>query len=84
VEPGRIDEEDDAGDQDLARPTGDEEERRKHDSPESELRQTHRGCEVEHVPREPVDERPDQDHCDERRDRNRDPACDERTEPEDA
>jgi hypothetical protein len=82
VEPGGIDQEDDAGDHDLARPAHDEEQGREHDSPEAQLRQAHRGCEVEHVPRQPEDQRPEQDHRDERYERNGQAAGDKGADPE--
>ena len=43
VEPGRVDEEDDGRDQDLAEPTDDEEQRCENDAPEAQLRQADRG-----------------------------------------
>ena len=55
----------------------------RHDAQESQLRKTHRGCEVEHVPGEPEHQRPDEDHCEERRERNDKPTGDEDADPED-
>ena len=69
--------------EDLAEPADDEEQRREHDAPESQLRKTHRGCEVEHVPGEPEHQRPDEDHCQERCKRNDEPTGDEHADPED-
>ena len=83
VEPRGLDHEDDGGNGDLAEPGDDEEHRREHDSPETQLRETHCGCEVEHVPREPEQQRPEQDRCDQRRERNGKPTGDENADPED-
>ena len=82
MEPGRIDEEDDARDHDLAEPAGDEERRREHDAPETQLRKSDRGCEVEHVPRDPEEQRTEEERCDERQERDGEPAGDESAEPE--
>ena len=84
MEPGRVDEEDDAGDHDLGEPADDEEHRCEHDPPEAEIGQTHRVPDVEHVPGEPEEERPQQGHRDERGDRHGDSAGDERADPENA
>ncbi len=53
VEPGRVDEEDDGRDHDLAEPANDEEQRRENDAPEAQLRKAHCGCKVEDVPSDP-------------------------------
>lgn len=84
VEPGRVDEEDDARDHDLAEPRDDEEERRENDPPERQLRQADGGCEVEHIPCEPEDQRAEQDSRGERRKHNGKPAGDEGADPEDS
>ena len=71
LEPGRLEEEDESGDHDLGEPADDEEQRCEHDPPEAELGQADRGPEVEHVPGEPEDDRPNQDHhqdCDDHHD----------------
>jgi hypothetical protein len=82
VEPGGIDEEDDAGDHDFAEPARNEEHRRENDAPETQFRKAHRGCEVEHVPSDPEEKGTDQERCDECQERNDQPAGDERAEPE--
>lgn len=84
VEPGGIDEENDGSDDDFAEPPDEEEQGREHDAPETQLRQTHGGCEVEHVPGEPEQERPEQDRREERRERNGKPTGDENADPEDS
>ena len=53
VEPGRVDEEDDGRDHDLAEPADDEEQRRENDAPETQFRKADCGCEVENVPSDP-------------------------------
>lgn len=83
VEPGRLDEEDDGRDEDLAEPRDDEEQRREHDAPEPELRETHCGREVEHVPGEPEHDRSEQRRCDERRECDGKPTRDEHADSED-
>jgi hypothetical protein len=83
VEPGGIDKENDGHDDDFAEPRDDEEQRREHDPPEIQLRETHCGCEVEHVPSKPEQQRPEQDRCDQRRERNGKPTGDEYANPED-
>ena len=82
-EPGWVDQEDDAGDHDLAKPTDDEEQRRQHDPPEAELGQADRVREIEHVPSEPEEERGKQDHHCEHCGCDREPAGDKRSDPED-
>src|SRR6476661_5361160 len=82
-EPGWVDQEDDAGDHDLAQPADDEKQRRKHDPPEAELGQADRVREVEHVPGEPEDEWRKQDHHREDYSRDRETSGDERPNPED-
>jgi GNAT superfamily N-acetyltransferase len=84
VEPGGIDEEDDACDQDFAEPACNEEHRRENDAPETQFRKAHRGCEVEHVPGDPEEKGTDQQHCEECQERNEEPAGDERAESEDS
>lgn len=83
VEPGGIDEENDACDDDFAEPRDDEEQRREHDSPETQPRKTNCGGEVEHVPGDPEHNRPDQNRGEERRERNGEPTGDENADPED-
>ena len=77
MEPGGIDEEDDAGDHDFAEPVRNQEQRRENDAPETQFGKADRGCEVEHVPSDPEEKGADQDRCDERQERNGDPAGDE-------
>jgi len=84
VEPGGIEEEDDGRDHDLAEPADDEEQRRENDAQEAQLRKADCGCKVEHVPSDPENQRADQDHSDECRERNRKPAGDEGANPKDA
>jgi hypothetical protein len=84
VEPGGVEEEDDGGDHDLSEPTDDEEQRRENDAPEAQLGKAHGGCKVEHVPRDPENQRAEQDRCDECRKRNDKPAGDEGADPKDA
>jgi hypothetical protein len=84
LKPGGIDEENDAGDNDLAEPADDEEHRCEDDSPEAQFRQAHCGCEVEHVPRDPEEKRTEEDRCEECRERDGKPARDECADPEDA
>jgi hypothetical protein len=84
VEPRRLDEEDDPGDRDLAQPAENKEERREHDPPEAQLGETHGGPEVEHVPGDPEEERPDENRRRKRGDRDGEPAGDERPDPKDA
>jgi hypothetical protein len=62
LEPGRVDEEDDRGDQDLAEPSENEEERRKNDPPETQFRKSDRVRKVQHVPSEPENQWPEQNH----------------------
>ena len=50
--------------------------------PEAQFRQTHRGCEVEHVPGEPEQQRPEQDHDREHREASSQPRRDEQAHPE--
>ena len=84
VEPGGLDEEDHGRDRDLAEPPDHEEQRREHDAPEAQLRKAHGGREVEHVPGEPEDHRPDQEHDEQRHERKDDPAGHQRADPENA
>ena len=84
VEPGGVDEEDDGCDHDLAEPADNEEERRKDDAPEAELRKAYCGCKVEHVPSDPERQRAEQDRCDDCCERNGKPAGYEGADPEDA
>src|SRR5438094_6278495 len=44
--------------------------RSENDAPETEFRKAHRGCEVEHVPRNPEDEGTEQERCGECEERN--------------
>ena len=69
-------------DQHLAEPRDDEEQRREHDRPEAQLRETHCLGEVEHVPGEPEDQRADQDRNEEHDERNREPTGDEGADPD--
>ena len=84
VEPGGVDEENDARDYNFAEPGDDEEQRRENDAPKTQLRKTHRGCEVEHVPRDPEEKGAEQNRSDERRERNGKSACDEGADPHDS
>jgi hypothetical protein len=84
VEPGRIDEEDDGRDHDLAEPADDEEQRRENDAPEGEFRKAYCGCKVEHVPSDPESERTEQDQPDECCERDGKPAGNEGANPKDA
>ena len=84
VEPGRIDEEDDAHDRDFAEPVRNEEQRRENDAPETQFRKADCGCEVEHVPSDPEEQGTDKDRCDDCQERDGDPSGDERAEPEDS
>ena len=59
-----------------AEPADDEEQLREHDPPEAELGEAECGAEVEHVPRDPEDERPEQDRRGERGKRDGAPAGD--------
>jgi hypothetical protein len=84
VEPGGVDEEDDGRDHDLAEPADDEEQRRENNAPEGQLRKAYCGCEVEHVPGDPENQRTEQDRCDECCERYGKSAGDESADPEDA
>jgi hypothetical protein len=84
VEPGGIDDEDDARDQDFAEPARNEEHRRENDAPETQFRKAHRRCEVEHVPGDPEEQRTEQEHRDECQKRKGEPAGDEGAESEDS
>ena len=84
VEPRRIDEEDDRGDHDLAEPADDEEQRREDDAPEASSGRPSARREIEDVPGDPEDERAEQDHGGERREREGEPAGDERADAKDA
>jgi hypothetical protein len=84
LEPGGIDEENDGRDDDFAEPPDHEEQRREHDAPETQLRKTYCGCEVEHVPCEPEQQRPEQERCDQPRKRNGKPTSDEGADPKDS
>lgn len=84
VEPGRIDEEDDAGDHNLWEPSNDQEKRCEHDPPEAKFGQADCVPEVEDVPGDPEDQRPEQDHRGERGDHHGESAGDQRADPEDA
>ena len=68
-------------DHDLAEPADDEEERREHDPPETQLRQAERGPEVEHVPGDPEDERTEQDRRGKCGERHCEPTGDESPDP---
>lgn len=84
MEPRRVDEEDDGRDHDLAEPAEDEEQGRENDPPEAELGQSHGVRKVEHVPREPEDQRAQQHRRGECRECDHKPARDERADSEDA
>jgi hypothetical protein len=84
VEPGRIDEEDDRRDHDLPEPADDEEEGGEKDAQEPQFGKTHGGCEVEHIPGDPENQRTDQDRCGECRERNGKPTRHEGADSKDA
>jgi hypothetical protein len=84
VKPRGIDEEDDARDHDFAEPACNKEQRCENDAPETQFWKAHCGCEVEHIPRDPEDEGTEQERCGECKQRNGEPARNERAEPEDS
>jgi hypothetical protein len=84
VEPGGIEEEDDGRDHDLAEPADDEEQRSENDAPEAQLGKADCGGKIEHVPSDPEDQRTQQDHCDECRERNGKAAGNECADSKDA
>ena len=84
VEPGRVDQEDDRCDQDLAEPADDEEERREDDGPEPEVVEPDGFPEIKHVPTKPEDDRPEQDDDREGDESDHEPAGSERRDPEDS